>query len=238
MQGTNDNSMTPTEPYAMPLGEQHAAQARLIEPVEIIDSPATAPAAAAELPKLPPVPTGEINAIADTTSKLAHVLMDADLTIATAESLTGGAVAAELVRVPGISESFQGGIVAYQYEVKTKLLGVDASLLAAAGAVNAEVALQMAQGVRGELDTDARSIDIGVSTTGVAGPDPADGHPAGTVFVGISSLWGERVVKLDFSNLVRADDPVGSRQRIRMATVEATMFNLLEHLLENAEDDR
>ncbi|NLT25109.1 MAG: CinA family protein, partial [Microbacteriaceae bacterium] len=74
--------------------------------------------------------------------------------------------------------------------------------------------------------------DIAVSTTGAAGPDPSDGKAAGTVYVGISTLWGEKAVELDFRSLVRADDPVGSRQRIRFAAIEAAMFNLLEHLAE------
>jgi nicotinamide-nucleotide amidase len=128
---------------------------------------------------------------------------------------------------------FQGATVAYQFAAKRELLGVERSLLAAAGAVHPEVAQQMAAGVRKQFSFKGeRAVDIGISTTGVAGPDPADGQQPGTVFVGIDSIFGDRVVQLDFSNLVREEDPVGSRHRIRIATVEAAIFNLLEHLAE------
>lgn len=245
MHGANHKDL-PTEPFAVPVGQpDHQVQAQIIPPLEVADGPLPPTTSetvqanpAVPMPKLPPIPTGEANVIADGTAKLAAMLVDAELTIAVAESLTGGGVAAELVRVPGISESFQGGIVAYQFSMKTKLLGVEQDLLAANGAVHPEVALQMARGVREACSTDDRGVDIGVSTTGVAGPDPADGHPAGTVYIGISSLWGERAVKLDFANLVRDEDPVGSRQRIRQATVEAAVFNVLDHLIENADDEQ
>lgn len=239
MHGANKKDL-PTEPFTVPVVQsEHLVQAQIIPPLEVRDEPAKAAThPAAVMPKLPPVVTGEANVIAEGTAKLASMLMDAELTIAVAESLTGGAVAAELVRVPGISESFQGAIVAYQFAMKTKLLGVEQDLLAANGAVHPEVALQMARGVRKACSTEEYGVDIGVSTTGVAGPQAADGHPAGTVFIGISSLWGERAVKLDFGNLVRHDDPVGSRQRIRQATVEAAVFNVLDHLIENADDEQ
>ncbi|KAB1641964.1 nicotinamide-nucleotide amidohydrolase family protein [Gulosibacter chungangensis] len=168
--------------------------------------------------------------------ELAKILVEANLTITTAESLTGGALAAELVRVPGISATFLGGIVAYQDEIKHALLGVDKRVLHDHGAVHPEVALQMARGVRKKFVMLGRDSDIGVSTTGVAGPDPSSkDQPAGTVFVGISTLWGEHVAELDFANLVREEDPIGSRQRIRFATIEAALFNVLEHLSIQAE---
>ncbi|RRJ87925.1 CinA family protein [Gulosibacter macacae] len=175
------------------------------------------------------------NLALERTREVAQILLDARLTIAVAESLTGGGLAAELVRVPGISASFRGGVVAYHTALKHTVLGVDRELLLDRGAVDPEVARQMAARVREVMAVAGQHADIGLSTTGVAGPDSADGKPAGTVFVGISSLWGERVVELDFSNLVRLDDPVGSRQRIRFATIEAALFNLLEHLAEQVE---
>jgi nicotinamide-nucleotide amidase len=103
------------------------------------------------------------------------------LTLATAESLTGGLLAARVVDVPGASAVLRGGVVAYATDLKHRLLGVDADLLAARGAVDPDVAAAMARGVRERL-----GADIGVATTGVAGPDPQDGHPAGTVFVAVS----------------------------------------------------
>ena len=184
------------------------------------------------MPPLPPVtpPTADVNLPAAQTQELAELLLGAQLTIATAESLTGGALAAELVRVPGISASFNGGVVAYNSAVKRDLLGVDRDLLVARGAVDPDVAVQMARGAREVVAVDGRHADIGLATTGVAGPEPSDGRDAGVVFVGISTLWGDRPVELDFRSLVRVDDPMGSRQRIRQATVEAALFNLLEYL--------
>lgn len=221
-------------------GDAQAVPAPEGEPAAVIaepggDVPVVPNAVGSErLPPLPPVPA-EINAIPAQTAELGKVLIEAGLTIAVAESLTGGELSAELVRVPGISASFQGGTVAYQFAAKRELLGVEQSLLAAAGAVHPDVAKQMAAGVRQQFSfKKERPVDIGISTTGVAGPEPADGHEPGTVFVGIDSIFGDRVVQLDFSNLVRGYDPVGSRHRIRIATVEAAIFNLLEHLAEHS----
>ncbi|RFU84519.1 CinA family protein [Streptomyces triticagri] len=102
-------------------------------------------------------------------------------TLGVAESLTGGLVAAELTGVPGASQVFVGSVTAYATRVKRDLLGVDAALLAERGAVDPEVALQMAQGARRALGT-----DWGIATTGVAGPDPQDGHEVGTVCVAVT----------------------------------------------------
>src|SRR5882724_12438580 len=97
-------------------------------------------------------------------------------TVAAAESLTGGLVAAALTDVPGASNAFRGGIVAYATELKAEVLGVDVTLLKRHGPVYAPVAAAMAEGVRQRL-----GATIGVAATGVAGPGPQDGHPAGTV---------------------------------------------------------
>ncbi|MFJ2509011.1 CinA family protein [Arthrobacter citreus] len=105
--------------------------------------------------------------------------------IAAAESLTAGMVAAELGTVPGASAVLQGGVVAYQNSVKEQVLGVDGALLQSAGSVDARVAEQMAAGVRRLL-----KADIGISTTGVAGPEPHDGKPVGTVFIGVAAGAG------------------------------------------------
>ena len=103
-------------------------------------------------------------------------------TVAVAESLTGGLLAAALVQIPGASAVFRGGIVAYATDLKATLLGVPEALLDRYGAVHADVAAAMASGVRGRLDA-----TFGVATTGVAGPDPADGQPVGTVHIAVSS---------------------------------------------------
>jgi len=102
-------------------------------------------------------------------------------TVAVAESLTGGLVVARLVDVPGASAVVRGGIVAYATELKASLLGVDAALLARVGAVDPAVAAEMAEGVRRRL-----GATWGVATTGVAGPDPQDGHAPGTAYVAVA----------------------------------------------------
>jgi nicotinamide-nucleotide amidase len=89
-----------------------------------------------------------------------------------------------------------GGAVVYATALKHSLLGVDADLLATEGPVHPEVARQLAEGVRQRLAVDGRPADIGLATTGVAGPDPQGGRPVGTVFVGIATAAGTRVVEL------------------------------------------
>lgn len=156
--------------------------------------------------------------------EVGRLLIADGITIATAESLTGGLVAATLCEVPGISAVFQGGVVAYQTRLKHDLLGVDADLLREHGAVHPEVARQMAAGVRRRLgsvpvDGTAAQISLGMATTGVAGPADQDGRTAGTVMIGVSSRLGERALELDLAHLVRPGDALASRADIRLATV-------------------
>ncbi|MFE4727600.1 CinA family protein [Microbacterium sp. NPDC056736] len=125
--------------------------------------------------------------------------------VAAAESLTGGRLTAALVDVPGASAHLRGGIVAYSTDLKTSALGVEADLLAARGAVDPAVAEQMAQGVRHVL-----RADVGLATTGVAGPDPQDGQPVGTVFVAVSTPETTVVTSLTLS---------GTRDEIRSRAV-------------------
>jgi len=139
------------------------------------------------------------------------------LTIGVAESLTGGLLVAELIRTPGASAAVVGGVVAYDTAIKHSLLGVDAALLAARGAVDAEVARQMADGVRSALAVDGRPTDIGISTTGVAGPDPQDGQPVGTVFLGFAFGDDVRSVALRLS---------GDREGIRSSVVSESLAQL------------
>ncbi|MEU9092244.1 CinA family protein [Streptomyces sp. NPDC087901] len=113
-------------------------------------------------------------------AQVLRLLVERGESLAVAESLTGGLVAAELTSVPGASQAFRGSVTAYATPLKSEVLGVDAELLAARGAVDAEVARQMAAGVRRAL-----GADWGVATTGVAGPEPQDGQPVGTVFVAV-----------------------------------------------------
>ncbi|MBU4465639.1 MAG: CinA family protein [Actinobacteria bacterium] len=117
-------------------------------------------------------------------------------TIAVAESLTGGLLVAELIAVPGASTSVRGGIVAYATDLKHALLGVDATLLEMHGAVHPEVARQMADGVRTALSQAGRPADVGIATTGIAGPESPDGQPVGTVHIAVATALGTRVESL------------------------------------------
>lgn len=147
------------------------------------------------------------------------------MTIAVAESLTGGLVVAELVSVPGASAVVRGGVVAYASELKSTLLGVDAELLAARSPVDPEVARQMAEGVRRRLGSDGRPADIGLATTGVAGPEQQDGHPVGEVWLGLA-----------MQGLVEARGLTlgGDRASIRRATVSESLMFVMERLQRTA----
>ncbi|MBD8703295.1 CinA family protein [Frigoribacterium sp. CFBP 13712] len=148
------------------------------------------------------------------------------LTIGVAESLTGGLLIAELIAVPGASAVVLGGVVAYQTELKHTLLGVDARLLADRGPVDPDVAEAMAAGVRGVVETGGTPTDIGLATTGVAGPGPQGGHDPGVVFVGVA--WGDetRVVALDLT---------GDREAIRRGTVSESLTALHSWLVDARE---
>lgn len=141
---------------------------------------------------------------------LLAALRERGWTIGVAESLTGGLVVATLVDVPGASESVRGGIVAYDTAVKASVLGVDEKLLAEHGPIHPEVARQMALGVREALAVDGRPADVGVATTGIAGPDSPDGQPVGTVHIGVATPDGVSVTSWVFA---------GGRAAIRDATV-------------------
>ena len=112
-------------------------------------------------------------------------------TVAVAESLTGGLVCATVVDVPGASSVLRGGVVSYATDLKATLLDVDGALLAERGAVDPDVALAMAAGVRRRL-----AADVGLATTGVAGPDPQDGHPPGTIHVAVETPTAREVRSL------------------------------------------
>lgn len=142
------------------------------------------------------------------------------LSIAVAESLTGGMLASAFVEIPGASRVFRGGIVAYDTRLKASLLGVDATLLAREGPVHRDVALQMATGVRTECAVAGAIADIGLATTGVAGPgpDPHTGQAAGTVWIAwdIAGVRGAELLALQ-----------GDRASIRVQTVERVLQQFL-----------
>jgi nicotinamide-nucleotide amidase len=135
-------------------------------------------------------------------------------TVAVAESLTGGLVAAALTDLAGASVVVRGAVIAYSTDLKAQVLGVDQDLLARVGAVDAGVAEQMAAGVRSLM-----GATYGLATTGVAGPDPADGKPVGTVFVAVVGPTSSRVKVLALS---------GDRAQIRQQSVLAVLA-LLAH---------
>lgn len=143
------------------------------------------------------------------------VLLARGLTVATGESLTAGLVAATLADVPGCSAVLRGGVVAYQPEVKQALLGVTDEDLAA-GLVSEPVARGLAEGARRVM-----GADIGVGTTGVAGPEPHDGAPVGDVWIAASS--GHRTIARHLAL-------GGSRELIRRQTVQACWTLVLELL--------
>ncbi|QRV02754.1 nicotinamide-nucleotide amidohydrolase family protein [Arcanobacterium phocisimile] len=152
---------------------------------------------------------------------LAHQLLERcaekGLTIAVAESLTGGQLASTLVSVPGASRVFRGGAVTYATDTKAHVLGVDAQRLADFGPVDREVAKQMAAGVGKLFD-----VDAALATTGVAGPGPADGHPAGHVWIGLWRRGG------DAQGFVYDFD--GDRSDVRYRTVIASLSRLLAEI--------
>ncbi|MFY9634577.1 MAG: CinA family protein [Cellulosimicrobium cellulans] len=142
--------------------------------------------------------------------------LDAGRTVAAAESLTAGMVTAVLADTPGASGMLQGGVVAYQNSVKTDVLGVSADLLAGVGSVDGDVAAGMAAGVRSAL-----GADIGIATTGVAGPEEHDGKAVGTVFIGVASADGTSAFQYSFS---------GNRADIRGQACGAALERLLDVL--------
>ncbi len=147
-------------------------------------------------------------------TELVTALRHAGWSVAAAESLTGGLVSAALTSVPGASTVMRGGVVSYATDVKAGVLGVDDFLLRSGGAVQAQVAREMAMGVRTLL-----AADLGLSTTGVAGPDPQDGQPVGRVFV--AAAWQARDGSV--TDEVRMLDLLGDRAQIRHQTVEQVL---------------
>ncbi|AMW13247.1 damage-inducible protein CinA [Streptomyces qaidamensis] len=162
--------------------------------------------------------------MSSTATDVVRLLTVKGETLAVAESLTGGLVAADITSVPGASKVFRGSVTAYATDLKRDLLGVDAALLAARGAVDPQVAAEMAAGVRKALGT-----DWGIATTGVAGPEPQDGQAVGTVFVAVDgparadsgSAGGGKVEALRLN---------GDRAEIRRESVRSVLALLLKEL--------
>lgn len=153
-------------------------------------------------------------------AEVEQLLRDAGHTLATAESLTGGRLAAALTAVPGASDVFRGGVVAYATEVKVAVLGVPEDVVATVGVVSAECAAVMARGVRSLI-----GATYGVATTGVAGPTEQEGKPVGTVFVAVDGPAGGRTLALELS---------GHREQVVDRTCEEALGALAALLADDA----
>ena len=144
------------------------------------------------------------------------LLKEQGLTVATAESCTGGLIAAAITDVAGASRVFGTGVVSYCNDCKMKLLGVSATTLEVEGAVSAATAAQMAEGVRR-----IANAAIGVSVTGEAGPVAAENHPVGTVLIGLSDEQGTVTEEHHF---------VGDRTAVRRQAAGAVLDLLIRRL--------
>lgn len=152
--------------------------------------------------------------------ELVFKLKEKQYHITTAESCTGGLIAAYIVEVSGASDVFEEGYVTYSNRVKEKNLGVSEKTIEAYTVVSEEVASEMAEGVRKKAD-----VELSVSVTGYAGPDDGeDGTPAGTVYIGTSLLGEIKVRKYQFS---------GERNAVRKQAAEAAILFAEERLMES-----
>lgn len=155
----------------------------------------------------------ELNAVA---TRAVVLLTKKGLTVATAESCTGGLIAAAITDVAGASRVFGTGVVSYSRDCKMKLLGVSAVTLSAEGAVSAAVAAEMAEGARR-----VGAAAVGVSVTGEAGPVAAEAHPVGTVFIALADENGTVTEEHHFD---------GDRVAVRRQAAEAVLTLLVRRL--------
>jgi len=153
------------------------------------------------------------------STRLAAQLAEQGLSLATAESCTGGGLSHLLTSIPGASAFFVGGIIAYQNDIKERFLGVPKQVLQDYGAVSSQTALAMADGCRSRFGT-----DIAVSITGIAGPGGGSAEkPIGLVYIAVAVNQGTRATEFFFS---------GQREQIRDAAISAALDLILEALNE------
>lgn len=163
------------------------------------------------------------SAVMDVGAQLHAELAQRGLTVATAESMTGGSVADLVSAAPGASATYLGGVVSYATEVKQQVLRVPDGVVEEYGVVSAPCAAAMATGVRDLIGT-----DYGVSTTGVAGPTPQEGKPVGLVYVGIAGPYGVDTHELQLE---------GDRAEIRAAATERAVTLLLEAVVHGPQQE-
>jgi nicotinamide-nucleotide amidase len=157
-----------------------------------------------------------LKAFEDAVSTLATLLRDARLRLVTAESCTGGLIAAACTALAGSSDWFERGFVTYSNDAKTEAIGVDAALIAAHGAVSAEVARAMAEGALAHS-----KADLAIAVTGIAGPGGATpGKPVGTVWIALARVGGATDAELLALH--------GDRAAIREQTVQHALRRLVE----------
>lgn len=158
------------------------------------------------------------NTAAETGQKVLEILARDGKTIVTAESCTGGLIAAALTDIPGASQAFYGGYVVYANAAKTRLIGVQPRLIRDYGAVSNQVARAMADGAR-----NTAHADFAVAVTGIAGPEGgSEKKPVGLVYVAVSSELGTVVIEHKFGDL--------GRDAIRKASVQAALDLVLQVL--------
>ncbi|MFO7991436.1 MAG: nicotinamide-nucleotide adenylyltransferase [Thermoplasmata archaeon] len=158
-----------------------------------------------------------IGADPNTEKEVAHLLRKKNMTIATAESCTGGLIAHRFTNVPGSSSYFERGLVTYSNEAKIEMLGVDKKTVEEEGAVSEEVARQMAEGIK-----KISGATLGLATTGIAGPGGGtEENPVGTVFIGLASPGSVHVVLYHFS---------GNRWDVKDQTAEKALLTVIDHL--------
>jgi nicotinamide-nucleotide amidase len=157
--------------------------------------------------------------VSSTAREVHDLLLGRGETVAVAESLTGGLTSAALTTAPGSSATFRGGVVVYATDLKALLADVPLELLEARGAVDPQVAAALASGARRRL-----GATWGLGLTGVAGPDPQDGKPVGTVHISLAAAG--------YEPQVRSQRLTGDRDGVRAAAVEAALSMLRDSLRE------
>ncbi len=164
-----------------------------------------------------PVPKETQKTIDSLIQRLSDIFTTRNLTLATAESCTGGMIGAAITTLPGVSSFFKGGIIAYSNEIKRKILQVPEKTLVSFGAVSRETVTVMAEGACGALKT-----DCAISVSGIAGPGGAtDQKPVGTVWIGVRTPGKTEAYHFVFD---------GTREKVREAATHEALKAMVREL--------